>query len=111
MHIKKLSVIIVCTIIITLGGNKCLLNKGLFLEEADEIIFKTFSDILSLVSGAYYPPRSKKIINLIGRLKKDSFSKSTLGGCIIEKKVNSILISKEENLKKNKITAKNLTIS
>ena len=50
--------------------NKCLLNKQIFSEEAKEIIFKSFSDILSLVSGTYYPPRSKKIINLIDRLKK-----------------------------------------
>jgi len=93
-----------------LKKNKCLINKDLFLEEADEIVFKTFSDILSLVSGTYYPPRSKKIINLIERLKKDNFNKSTLGGCIIEKKFSSILISKEVNLKKNKITAKNVSI-
>ena len=48
--------------------DKCLLNKKIFLEEAREIIFKSFSDILSLVSGTYYPPRSKKVINLIERL-------------------------------------------
>ena len=75
--------------------NKCLINKQIFLQEAGEIIFKSFSDILTLVSGAYYPPRSKKIINLIGRLKKDKLTKSTLGGCIVESKNNFILISKE----------------
>ena len=41
--------------------NKCLINKKIFSEEANEIIFKSFSDILSLVSGTYYPPRSKKV--------------------------------------------------
>ena len=53
-----------------LSKNKCLINKQIFSEEAEEIIFKSFSDILSLVSGTYYPPRSKKVINLIGRVKK-----------------------------------------
>ena len=57
-----------------------------------------FSDILSLISGAYYPPRSKKIISLIDRVKKAKFNKSTLGGCIIEKKDNFILISKEQGV-------------
>ena len=82
-----------------LSKNKCLINKKIFLEEADEIIFKSFSDILSLVSGTYYPPRSKKIINLIDRLKQNKFVKSTLGGCIIEEKDNFILISKETKSK------------
>jgi hypothetical protein len=47
------------------------------------------------VSGTYYPPRSKKIINLINRVKVSNFNKSTLGGCVIEKKDDFILISKE----------------
>ena len=80
--------------------NRCLINKQIFFEEANEIIFKSFSDILSLVSGKYYPPRSKKIINLIVRLKKHKFVKSTLGGCIIEQENNFIAISKELNLRK-----------
>jgi len=76
--------------------NKCLINEKIFNDESGEIIFKSFSDILSLVSGTYYPPRSKKIVNLIKRLKKISFQKSTLGGCIIEKKGNFVSISKEQ---------------
>jgi len=84
--------------------NKCLIDKQIFLHEAGEIIFKSFSDILSLVSGTYYPPRSKKIMNLINRLKKDKFTKSTLGGCIVEEKDNFILISKEMKTTKRHIS-------
>jgi len=80
--------------------NKCLLNKRIFSDEAEEIIFKSFSDILSLVSGTYYPPRSKKVVNLLNRLRSNNFTKSTLGGCIIEIKDNFILISKELRMKK-----------
>ncbi len=83
-----------------LSKNKCLINKKIFSEEAEEIIFKSFSDILSLVSGTYYPPRSKKVLSLINRLKEDKFVKSTLGGCIIEEKDNFVLISKEPKIKK-----------
>ena len=83
-----------------LSKDKCVINKQIFSEEAGEIIFKSFSDILSLVSGAYYPPRSKKIIDLINRVKKAKFNKSTLGGCVIEKKNSFILISKEPRIKK-----------
>jgi len=80
--------------------NKCLINKKIFSDEAEEIVFKSFSDILSLVSGTYYPPRSKKVLNLINRLKSEKFVKSTLGGCIIEEKDNFILISKELKIRK-----------
>ena len=80
--------------------NKCLINKKIFSEEAQEIIFKFFYDILPLVSGTYYPPRSKKVINLIDRIKKNKFSKSTLGGCIVEEKDNFILITKESKIRK-----------
>ena len=83
-----------------LPKNKCLINIQIFSEEAGEIIFKSFSDILSLVSGTYYPPRSQKIINLIDRVKKDKFNKSTLGGCVIEKKDNFILVLKEQRKRK-----------
>ncbi len=78
-----------------ISKNKCLINNKIFSEEADEIVFKSFSDILSLVSGTYYPPRSKKVINLINRVKKNNYNKSTLGGCVIEKKDSFITILKE----------------
>ena len=81
--------------------NKCLVNKKIFSDEAQEIIFKSFSDILSLVSGTYYPPRSKKVLNLINRLKGKKFIKSTLGGCIVEDRDNFVLISKELKTKKS----------
>tara|TARA_Y100000590_G_scaffold47084_1_gene49875 strand:+ start:1073 stop:2140 length:1068 start_codon:yes stop_codon:yes gene_type:complete len=80
--------------------NRCVINKQIFLDESKEIIFKFFSDILSLVSGTYYPPRSKKIMNLIYRLKGNKFTKSTLGGCVIEGKNDSILISREFKIRK-----------
>jgi len=83
-----------------LSKEKCLISKKIFSEEAEEIIFKSFSDVFSLVSGTYYPPRSKKVINLIDRLKKNTFTKSTLGGCIVQKKDNFILISRELKIRK-----------
>ena len=79
-----------------LSKNKCIINEQIFSDEAQEIVFKSFSDILSLVSGKYYPPRSKKIMSLIHRLKKTEYSKSTLGGCVIEKKDGFFLVYKEE---------------
>ena len=90
-----------------LSEKKCLINSKIFSDEASEIVFKSFSDIISLVSGTYYPPRSKKVLNLINRFKKNKVNKSTLGGCIIEKKDNFVSISKETNVKKMSLRANN----
>ena len=86
-----------------MSESKCLINKKIFDEEAGEIIFKSISDILSLVSKKYYAPRSKKIINLINNMKKNNFSKATLGGCIIEKTEGFISVSKEQKMKKTSL--------
>ena len=90
-----------------LSKNKCLMNKQIFSEEAGEIVFKSFSAILSLISGTYYPPRSKKILNLISRLKGKKFDKCTLGGCIVEDVDNFISVSKEQKVKKMLHQARN----
>ena len=36
-----------------LSKNQCLINKQIFSNEAGEIVFKSFSDVLSLISGTY----------------------------------------------------------
>ena len=83
--------------------DRCLISQKIFEEEAEEIIFKCFSDILSLVSGTYYPPRSKKIVGLIKRLKDNSLNKATLGGCLIEKSDATITVIKEQRAKKSHV--------
>ena len=82
-----------------LSKNSCIINSKLFSEEAHEVIFKLMSDVLSLVSGSYYPPRSKKILYLINQLKNSKFKKSTLGGCMLEKRDSFISITKETRIK------------
>ena len=86
-----------------ISKNKCIINFSLFKEEADEVIFKSISDIISLIAVKDYPPRSFKIVNLIDRAKGRKFKKCTLGGCIFEKKDGYFLISKE--IKGHKLVA------
>ena len=80
--------------------NKCIINSKLFYKGEDEIIFRSFSDLLSVIGRSYYPPRSKKVLNLISKMKKTKFTKCTLGGCIIERKNGFIYILKEAKNKK-----------
>ena len=46
-------------------------------------------------SKSYYPPRSKKVLNVISTFKKKLTPKVTLGGCFIEKSGNYLSIKKE----------------
>ena len=77
----------------------------MFKKEPKEVKFKIINNIVRNRASSYYPPRSKKVSNLINRLKKSEFSKSTLGGCIIEKKESIIIISKESKVNKMPIHA------
>ena len=79
-----------------LNKDTCEVDIKIFSNESGEIIFKLFSDLISLISKTYYPPRSAKVLSLIKRLKKVKYKKSTLGGCIIEKKEGFVSILKEK---------------
>ena len=46
-------------------------------------------------SKAYYPPRAKKVINLLENIRSKSLLKATLGNCLIEKKEKNLIIRKE----------------
>ena len=78
-----------------LSKNKVLLSK-FFFEQPSEIVFRSIKEIIMKVSKNYYPPRGKKIVNLVQYLKSDNFKKSTLAGCIIEKINDSIVIFREK---------------
>ena len=72
-----------------------IINLKILLIENDEIQLKVFSNCIKNVSKSYYPPRAKKIVNLLKKLKSDEVSKATLGGCVIQKIHNSLVIYKE----------------
>ena len=78
--------------------NKYLINSK-FFSFPEEVVFRSLSIIIKKISKKYYPPRGRKIINLINELKhKDQF-KATLGGTIIEKIHNSLVVTKEKTKK------------
>ncbi len=74
--------------------NKIILNKSFFLQPY-EVIFRSFSDSLKLVGKKYYPVRGKKLDNIIKRAQHNNSFKVTLGGCIIEKVNQTVIITKE----------------
>ena len=53
------------------------------------------AEIIKLIGKNYYPARGKKIEKIIRDIHNYSFLKGTLGGCIIEKVNQTIIVSKE----------------
>ena len=67
--------------------------KKLSLEN-DEIQLKVLSNCIKHVSKNYYPTRAKKIINLLNKVKFDEKLKVTLGGCIVHKTQDNLIVYK-----------------
>ena len=60
-----------------------------------EIVFRAFSDSLKIIGNKYYHVRGKKINKIIDEIMDNCLSKTTLGGCIIKKVEQTVIISKE----------------
>tara|TARA_Y100000816_G_scaffold66607_1_gene44317 strand:+ start:593 stop:1630 length:1038 start_codon:yes stop_codon:yes gene_type:complete len=74
--------------------NKLILNKK-FFQQPYEIIFRTFSECIKLIGKKYYSVRGKKLDKMIKSIEMNNEIKTTLGGCIIEKVNQTVIISKE----------------
>ena len=80
------------------NNNNYILNHN-FFDESHEIIFRSLTKIIQNLGKKYYPVRGKSINELIERINKKSFTRVTLGGCIIERINKTILISRENSHK------------
>ena len=72
-----------------------IINLEKLKKQPSEIKFRIINIIVKKRSNSYYPPRSKKVINLIDGLQRNRIKKCTLGGCIFERKKNLLFVSKE----------------
>tara|TARA_Y100000389_G_scaffold115962_1_gene113132 strand:- start:601 stop:1647 length:1047 start_codon:yes stop_codon:yes gene_type:complete len=70
-----------------------------FFDQSHEIIFRSLTNLIQKTGNKYYPVRGKSIIELIKRINEKSLIKVTLGGCIIERVNETILISQEKSHK------------
>ena len=77
------------------GKKSTILNLKQFSKEPQEIRFRIINDIVKKRSNSYYPPKSKKVLNLISRFENRNVTKCTLGGCIFERKKSFLYVSKE----------------
>ncbi len=72
-----------------------IFDLSMFQKEPVDVKFKIINTIVKNRAAKYYPPRAKKVLNLINRFKSKSTQKSTLGGCIFEKRKNFVHVTKE----------------
>ena len=80
-----------------LNRTTTIILKDDFLKQPDEIVFRSFSEIIQKVGKKDNLPRGIKVENLIRYLKStNDYSKKTLSGCIIQKIENSVIISPEK---------------
>tara|TARA_B100001057_G_scaffold470762_1_gene532400 strand:+ start:962 stop:2014 length:1053 start_codon:yes stop_codon:yes gene_type:complete len=69
-----------------------------FFRQPDEIVLRSLSTLISKTNSKYYYPRGKSMLKKIYEIRDNSFKKTTLGGCIIERINNTTLIY-PENIK------------
>ena len=74
--------------------NKLFLNRSFFLQPY-EVIFRGLSKALKLIGKKYYPVRGKKLDKIISDIQNNHLLRVTLGGCIVEKANQTIIITKE----------------
>jgi len=74
---------------------KVVLLKKEFFYQSQEVVFRSFTEIIKFVGKKYYPTRGKKIDKIIQLIKSNSLIKITLGGCIVKKVNETVVISKE----------------
>jgi tRNA(Ile)-lysidine synthase len=88
---------------VTKKNNRININLKKFLLENNEIQLKIFSNCIKGISKNYYPPRAKKVLNLLNRIESNESLKATLGGCVINMRKKNLIISKEELKKGTKL--------
>ena len=69
--------------------------KECFFFQSDEVLFRSFVELIQIIGKKYYPVRGKKIDNIIHLIHLKSSFKVTLGGCIIKKINGTIILTKE----------------
>ncbi len=75
-------------------NNLIFLNKNFFYQP-EEVVFRSLTEVIKIVGKKYYSVRGKKIDKIVNQIKKNIFSKSTLGNCIIKQVNQTIIVSKE----------------
>ena len=79
-----------------INSKKTIIINEMFFNNPDEIVFRSFSELIHFIGNKKSYVRGKKLLKLINNIQiSKSFKKQTLSGCIFEKVNKSIIISRE----------------
>jgi tRNA(Ile)-lysidine synthase len=74
--------------------NNIILKEN-FFSQSNEVVFRSLTEVIKIVGKKYYSVRGKKIDKVIDLFNAKSSFKVTLGGCIIKKVNETVILSKE----------------
>jgi len=78
-----------------LKKKKLIILKTEFFYQSQEVVFRSFTEIIKYIGKKYYPARGKKVDKIIQSIKSSVSLKVTLGGCVIKKVNQTVIVSKE----------------
>ena len=81
-------------VIILKKNQKAILNE-FFFTQSNEVIFRSLTEVIKIIGKKYYSVRGKKIDKILSLINSKSSFKVTLGGCIIKKVNESVILTKE----------------
>ena len=82
--------------ILTKSKNEVLIDIKKFKKVNHDIKISIINEAIKKIKKNYYNPRSKKVINLIGKIENKNFVKSTLAGCVFSKKKDFLSLKIEK---------------
>jgi len=88
---------------LVIKNKKISINLNKFLLQNNEIQLKILGNCIKKISKSYYPPRAKKILNLLSGVQSNDKLDANLGGCAINKYKKNLIISKEKLKKGTKL--------
>ncbi|MDC1053645.1 ATP-binding protein, partial [Candidatus Pelagibacter sp.] len=78
-----------------LSQKNILILKENFFSQSSEVVFRSLTEVIKIVGKKYYAVRGKKIDKIIDLVNTKSSFKVTLGGCIIKKVSETVILCKE----------------
>jgi len=78
-----------------MSQKNCIILKKDFFSQSNEVVFRSFTEVIKIVGKKYYAVRGKKIDKVINLTNTKSYFKVTLGGCVIKKVNETVILSKE----------------
>ena len=73
-----------------------IILKENFFSQSSEVVFRSLTKVIKIVGKKYYAVRGKKIDKVINLIRAKPSFKVTLGGCIIKKVNETVILSKEQ---------------